>query len=131
MINIGEKIKKVRKLGNFTQNYVAEKLQMTQAGYSKIELGVVDLPYSRLEQIAKVLNMKVEDIISFDEESLMTNQLNNHKNITNGYFIGDKLVFEYIEKNYSLRINDLLKQMDAQQKEIERLHSLLEKILSR
>ncbi|TAE45679.1 MAG: XRE family transcriptional regulator [Cytophagia bacterium] len=131
MINIGTKIKKVRELRNFTQDYVAEKLEMTQAGYSKIEQGIVDVPYSRLEQIAKVLNIKIEDIISFDEKVLITNQLNNHANITNGYILGDKLVLEYVEKNYLSRIDDLTKQVDFQQKEIERLHIYLKEALSK
>lgn len=104
---------------------------MTQAGYSKIEQGIVDVPYSRLEQIAKVLNIKIEDIISFDEKVLITNQLNNHANITNGYILGDKLVLEYVEKNYLSRIDDLTKQVDFQQKEIERLHIYLKEALSK
>jgi len=124
MITIGNKIKKVRELRNFTQGYVAEKLKMTQAGYSKIEQGIVDVSYSKLEQIAKVLNTQVQDIITFDEKQIITNQLNNHSTITDSYIFSDKLVLEIIEKNFESRITSL-------EKEIERLHTLLEKALSK
>ncbi|WP_229215982.1 helix-turn-helix domain-containing protein [Dyadobacter frigoris] len=32
-MEIGEKIKKIRELKNYTQEYMAQKLEMTQAGY--------------------------------------------------------------------------------------------------
>ncbi|TAE01661.1 MAG: XRE family transcriptional regulator [Bacteroidetes bacterium] len=124
MTTIGIKIKKVRELRNFTQEYMAEKLEMSQAGYSKIEQGAVDVPYSRLEQIAKTLNIKIEEIITFDEKRLITSQLNNHSNITNSYIFNDKLVLEVIQKNYEDRIADL-------KKENERLHELLLKSLDK
>lgn len=124
MNGIGSKIKKVRELRNLTQEHVAEKIAMTQAGYSKIEQGVVDVPYSRLEQIAKVLNVKVEDIVAFDEKAMIMNQLNNHANITNGYVFSDKEVLDRLEKQYESRI-------EAQQKEIERLHEALKLALSK
>lgn len=124
MQGIGSKIKKVRELRNLTQEHVAEKIAMTQAGYSKIEQGVVDVTYSRLEQIAKALNVKIEDIISFDEKAMITNQLNNHATITNGYVFSDKEVLDRLEKMYEARI-------EAQQKEIDRLHELLKQSLTK
>ncbi len=114
MHGIGAKIKKVRELRSFTQEHVAEKIAMTQAGYSKIEQGVVDVPYSRLEQIAKALNVKVEDLVSFDEKAMITNQLNNHaETITNGYVFSDKEVLEKLEKLYESRINDLKQEVTS------------------
>ncbi|MEC4114616.1 helix-turn-helix transcriptional regulator [Myroides pelagicus] len=38
----------MRELKNLTQEYVAEKLGMTQAGYSKIESGATKLSYSKI-----------------------------------------------------------------------------------
>lgn len=43
MQNIGMKIRKLRERRNFTQEYVAQKLKMTAAGYSKIERDVTDV----------------------------------------------------------------------------------------
>ena len=36
---IGYKIKNIRELKNFTQEYMAEKLDISQAAYSKMEKG--------------------------------------------------------------------------------------------
>ncbi|MCS6824926.1 MAG: helix-turn-helix domain-containing protein [Cytophagaceae bacterium] len=66
-MNIGEKIKRIRELKNYTQEYMAEQLQISQSQYSRLESGESDLLYSRLEQIAKVLEMTISDIDNFDE----------------------------------------------------------------
>lgn len=79
--SIGNKIKKLRELRNYTQEHMAEQLGMSPTGYGKIERDEVDLTYSRLEQIAKLLGVKVEDIISFDEKFIF----NFHGNQNTGY----------------------------------------------
>lgn len=78
---IGNKIKKLRELRNYTQEYMAEQLEMSPTGYGKIERDEVDLVYSRLVQIAKILGVKVEDIISFDEKFIF----HFHGNQNTGY----------------------------------------------
>jgi transcriptional regulator with XRE-family HTH domain len=72
-MTVGTKIKKIRELRNYTQEYMADKLQMSQSGYSKIESNEVDVAFSKLEQISEVLGMKVEDVISFDEKHVFNN----------------------------------------------------------
>ncbi|WP_309281651.1 helix-turn-helix transcriptional regulator, partial [Fluviicola sp.] len=37
VMHVGQKIKKLRELKNFTQEYMANRLEMTQPSYSKIE----------------------------------------------------------------------------------------------
>lgn len=63
---IKDKIKNIRELKNYTQEYMAEKLGVTQAGYSKIEKGKTSLSYEKLVEIGRILDVSVEDIISFD-----------------------------------------------------------------
>ena len=46
MLSIEEKIKNLRELKNFTQEYMAEKLGVTQAAYSKIENGTNNIKFS-------------------------------------------------------------------------------------
>lgn len=75
---IGNKIKKVRELKNFTQEYMAEKLNITQAGYSKIERDETDISFTKLNLISDILEVKLEDLISFDEKyvfNIMNNQI--------------------------------------------------------
>lgn len=65
-MTIGNKIKKIRELKNYTQEHLAEKLGMSLAGYGKIERDETDISYSRLHQIAEALSVSVEDIVCFD-----------------------------------------------------------------
>ena len=67
------KIKNIRELKNYTQEYMAEKLGLTQAGYSKIEKGNTSLSYEKLVEIGKILDVTVEDIISFDYDKYFNN----------------------------------------------------------
>ncbi|WP_289660426.1 helix-turn-helix transcriptional regulator [Flavobacterium panacagri] len=63
---INENIKTLRELKNYTQQYMALRLDMTQAGYSKIEKGASSVSFEKLEEIAAVFEMDVRNIISFD-----------------------------------------------------------------
>lgn len=64
-MHIGEKIKHFRELRNFDQKHMAKELDIHQTTYSKIENGH-DLCFSQLEKIAKILEVKVQDLISFE-----------------------------------------------------------------
>jgi transcriptional regulator with XRE-family HTH domain len=60
-LHIGQKIKKLRELKNFTQSHVATELGITQSAYSKIELGETEVSYSKLNKIAEVFGMSPEE----------------------------------------------------------------------
>jgi transcriptional regulator with XRE-family HTH domain len=76
MQKVSEKIKHLRELKNYTQEYMAVQLGMTQAGYSKIESGQTDVTYSKLE-------VSVEDLLAFDSQRFF-NSFNNIKGNNNG-----------------------------------------------
>jgi transcriptional regulator with XRE-family HTH domain len=63
-MQIWEKIKMLRLSNNFTQNYVAFYLNITQPAYHKIECGKTKISFDRLTQIAKLYNIEVTEIIS-------------------------------------------------------------------
>lgn len=79
-MKIGERIRKVRELKGFKQDYVATKLEMTQANYSKLESEDADMPYSRLEQIAEALEVSVAEIVNFDKHAIFNNSTNGFVN---------------------------------------------------
>ena len=62
---------------------MADQLGVTQAGYSKIEKGKTILSYVKLVEIARILEVSVEDIISFDSQRYFNN-FNNVKGNNNG-----------------------------------------------
>ncbi len=52
--SIKNKIKSIRELKNYTQEYMADQLGVTQAGYSKIEKGKTILSFAKLVEIARI-----------------------------------------------------------------------------
>jgi transcriptional regulator with XRE-family HTH domain len=66
-MNIGSKIRKMRELKGFKQESLAEFLNMSQANLSKIENDELDLQFSKLTQIAKFLDVEVEQIVMLDK----------------------------------------------------------------
>ncbi len=48
-MQISNNIKKVRELKDFTQEYVAKQLNISQVAYSKLERGETEVSISRLE----------------------------------------------------------------------------------
>jgi len=63
-MDTGEKISSLRKKKNLTQDDMASALNISQRAYSKIERGEVVLKIDRLEEIAKLLNAHVNELLS-------------------------------------------------------------------
>ncbi len=70
---IYKNIKKIRELKNLTREHVADELNMSTSGYGKIERGEVDLTISKLNKIAKVLDVSIEFIFRFDVSVFLGN----------------------------------------------------------
>lgn len=64
-VNLGQSIRMLRELRNFSQKHMADELDLSLSGYGKLERGETDPSYSRLKQIAEILSVSVEDLISF------------------------------------------------------------------
>jgi transcriptional regulator with XRE-family HTH domain len=59
-------IRKIREYRNYTQDYLAAKLSISQNAYSKIELGYSKITLDRLFQIAIILDVTVMQLICVD-----------------------------------------------------------------
>jgi transcriptional regulator with XRE-family HTH domain len=73
LMNLGKSIKKIRTIKGMTQADVAEKLHITAEAYSKIENGKTKLDTSRLEELAKIYGVSVQDIYNFDDKKIFIN----------------------------------------------------------
>jgi len=60
-------IRKKREEKNYTQEYLAYKLNISQNAYSKIELGYTKITVERLFQIADVLEISAAELLDADE----------------------------------------------------------------
>ncbi|MFB9109475.1 helix-turn-helix transcriptional regulator [Flavobacterium gyeonganense] len=65
---IKENIKNIRELKNYTQEYMAERLNISQAAYSKIEKGKTEITLLKLQEIATVFEITIEDILQFKND---------------------------------------------------------------
>ncbi len=68
MNNILENIKSIRQKNGYGQEYMAERLGMSQAGYALWEKGSRDLSYNNLLRIAEILGCSVIDIITYPKK---------------------------------------------------------------
>ncbi|MEO6633847.1 MAG: helix-turn-helix transcriptional regulator [Mucilaginibacter sp.] len=64
-------IRKVREFRNYTQDYLAAKLKISQNAYSKIELGYSNITLNRLVEIAEILEIELADLICADGEDVI------------------------------------------------------------
>jgi transcriptional regulator with XRE-family HTH domain len=71
MDEIGNKIKKVRELRNYSRQYMATQLNIAINSYGKIERNEANLSFKRLVDIAKILNVSVTYLIKFDENKIL------------------------------------------------------------
>lgn len=89
MHKIGPTIKKIRELRNYTQEYMAESLKMSQTGYGKIERGETDVTVNKIKQIAKILDVNLQDLLEFDGKIVVIGSVNDQATgIRNGIVIG-------------------------------------------
>jgi len=65
---VAANIRKVREYRNYTQDYLAAKLEISQNAYSKIELGYSKITLDRLFHIALILEVEVMELLQFDPE---------------------------------------------------------------
>jgi transcriptional regulator with XRE-family HTH domain len=85
---VGTKIRKIRELKGFSQEYISSKTAMSQTAYSKIEsMTTKKIEDGKLNEIAKALEVEVDDILNFNEGMIFYNcrQSGQLNTITNNH----------------------------------------------
>jgi transcriptional regulator with XRE-family HTH domain len=110
----GNKIRTIRELKGYSQEYVAAKLGIAQNSYSKIETNQTKLNTDTLEKIASILEVSINDILS--EEPIVLNFYGNNNHGAQGTFgliehfhAGQVELYEKIIANKDEEIARLLK----------------------
>lgn len=67
---IGKKIRKIRELNDFTQEYMGIQLDIGTTAYANIESDKSDPKWSRICHITELLNVSPHQLIIFDPEKL-------------------------------------------------------------
>jgi transcriptional regulator with XRE-family HTH domain len=122
---VSDRLKKVRLEKNFSQDFLAKKLGITQKAYSKIENNETKLNVEVLQRVSEIMEVPIEIFFQNAPQPI----LNDFSNRTGG----DNVIYkntstDKIEELYK----DLLKSkdeiIDSKKSEIEFLKNLNEKL---
>jgi transcriptional regulator with XRE-family HTH domain len=64
----GSVLRKYRELRNYSQDYVARKMGISQNAYSKIENNITQLTVNHIKQISQILEVSIMDLLRDDFE---------------------------------------------------------------
>lgn len=68
MKELGKKIRLLRYQKSWSQEDVAKRLQISIPAFSKIETGITDVNVSRLMEIAKIFDMTLVQLLTFNNQ---------------------------------------------------------------
>lgn len=113
-MNIGENIRKLRELKNYSQDYMANELDMVQKTYSNIETAGNKITVETILRVAKVLEINYTKIFELNTEAILNNsnqsgglnQLNTAPTTNNIYDKNNEL-YEKLLAEKDLRIEVL------------------------
>jgi transcriptional regulator with XRE-family HTH domain len=74
MKTLGEKFRILRQKKGVNQRIMADLLEISIPAYSKLETGITDPNFSRIEQIAKTHDLSIWQLLSVGEEGLSEEQ---------------------------------------------------------
>jgi transcriptional regulator with XRE-family HTH domain len=87
-MNIGSNIKQIRELKNYSQEYMARELEISQPAYARIENGTVIPKIDRLQRIADILEIDISFLLNttnvfnliFNATANQSGYINNQSN---------------------------------------------------
>lgn len=115
-MQVGAKIKTFRELKNLSQEYMADRLGISQPTYHRIEAND-DIALSQLLRVSEILDVKPEDLINFNEKMVFNNYTSHHAN--QGYIVNNVTPVE--KELYEKQITSLEKEVDYLRAIVDRL----------
>lgn len=126
-----ENIKTLREMNKWSQEEMAEKLNMSPSGYAKIERGETKLYLEKLEQIANIFNIDITELLNTNEKNICVIIGENSnvigENSSNYYSANEMLVAENEKLKLSLSYKDqIIQQKDNEIESLKKIITLLE-----
>ena len=104
-MNIAERIRSLRQQKNWTQEDMAEKLNISSNGYGNLERGTTGMTFHRLEQLAEIFGIGLAELLGIDGKFIL-NQMGEHCN-NNNFNLDSKPLTES-EYKYQLEKQQLI-----------------------
>ena len=120
--NLASRIKILREIHNYTQEYVANTLGILQNTYSLLEKGETKLTIERLEQLANLYNLDLIDMIRNSDQTFVHSISNSA-----GLFSDHVTINQMAEGEREI----YLKTIQRMENEIIKLHALIEKLTNK
>jgi transcriptional regulator with XRE-family HTH domain len=117
-LTTAQKIRQLRESRQFSQDYVAAKLNISQQMYSRMESNPEDAPLRRIRQLSEVLEVPLSTIIGGDDMYVQQNYHQQGGNAGTVMYVHGSSESE--RKAYEQHVADLRKQI-----------ALLEKLILR
>jgi len=84
-VSVNEKIRAIREVNQWSQEEMANKMNMSTNGYAKIERGETKLSLHKLEQIANIFNIDVLELMNTGGKGIVFLMNENSDNSSNYY----------------------------------------------
>lgn len=120
---IGNKIRRLRENKGFSQEDMAEKLQISRSAYSRIESGETNSWVNHIEKLCKELDMKVEDLLINSDNNINNNQDNAsavQANTQQDTHITINHLSEKVIELYEERIDELKERVKQLEEELKK-----------
>ena len=95
---VNGKIRQIRELKNYSQEFIAKELNISIRAYSKIENGDTQLTIKRLNEISKILGVTPHEILGFNADIMFKDKKNYNSSNIPSYQLDAKLLQELYEK---------------------------------
>ncbi|KQT24411.1 hypothetical protein ASG22_10400 [Chryseobacterium sp. Leaf405] len=121
-----EQIRRLRREKDFSQDYMAEMLEISQPQYSRIENGESSIDLEKTSKIAEVLGANPLDILEFEDKQSYYNCTNS------GYYLNtfnNNESFEKEREAYLSQIKELKEDKEFLKQENLSLKKMLDKLV--
>lgn len=114
---IVKKIRQYREALNYTQEFIAHKLSISQPAYAKLEKGTTRMDLERLFQISNILNIGFEELLEINK--------------TNNHISSDYEFLENLYKDNNKNTQKLLLQLENENNRLLKENTRLQKLLQK
>lgn len=125
LMDIENKIRTLREINQWSQEDMADKMQMSVNAYARLERGQTKINLERLQKIAEIFNMNIIDLLNFSDKNFFLFIEGNGDDNDNTLYYGgdDALKFEIEKLKLSLKHKDEL--IQKQTDEIQTLREVI------
>jgi transcriptional regulator with XRE-family HTH domain len=123
----GQKLRIFREFRNYSQEYVAEKLGITQNAYSRIETNQTKITAERLRMLSEILDIPVTYLIS-DAEPEINCSMGATREIGKEFFDISRQLYDQIISTKDEKISLLEDEVHSLRKDRDKMMHLIERL---